>query len=341
MNKKTSLPKGYTLRTATPEDAANVVELLNFQALHYFGHKRMTKDVLLRDWSAPRHEPEKDTRLVFDPHGKLAGFVDIYASEIPPVHPFFYGCVHPQHENLGIGSFLLEWAESRARDVLPITPPELRVSVRTGAENLATAAIRLFGEHGYKPVRSWFEMQLEMSQKPPEPRFPEGIVLKPFDLERDAKAVYLADQDAFRDHFGFMEEPFEEGFQNFLHHFTQHESYDPDLWFIAWDGDEIAATCLCKKWAEDDKNTGYISSLGVRRQWRKKGLGTALLYKAFSAFYERGKRKVSLIVDSESLTGALDLYKRVGMHINRHYISFEKELRPGKEIIVQNLDDAS
>jgi ribosomal protein S18 acetylase RimI-like enzyme len=77
--------------------------------------------------------------------------------------------------------------------------------------------------------------------------------------------------------------------------------------------------------------------LGVRRPWRKRGLGLALLNHAFGEFYLRGKRKAGLGVDAENLTGALKLYEKAGMHVHKQFDMFEKELRPGLEISTQTL----
>jgi ribosomal protein S18 acetylase RimI-like enzyme len=77
--------------------------------------------------------------------------------------------------------------------------------------------------------------------------------------------------------------------------------------------------------------------LGVRRPWRKRGLGLALLHHSFNEFYRRGKRKVGLGVDAQNLTGALRLYEKAGMHVDQAYDTYEKELREGTEISVQSL----
>jgi mycothiol synthase len=68
--------------------------------------------------------------------------------------------------------------------------------------------------------------------------------------------------------------------------------------------------------------------LGVRRPWRRRGLGLALLRSAFGGFYRRGTRKVALAADSQSLTGATRPYERAGMHLERLYSVYRKELRP-------------
>jgi len=95
--------------------------------------------------------------------------------------------------------------------------------------------------------------------------------------------------------------------------------------------------CLCRHQSYDNPEVGYISTLGVLRPWRKRGIGLALLSHAFSEFYRRGKRMAGLGVDAESLTGALRLYENAGMHVHQAFERFEKEIRTGKEISVQSL----
>jgi ribosomal protein S18 acetylase RimI-like enzyme len=120
---------------------------------------------------------------------------------------------------------------------------------------------------------------------------------------------------------------------------TQDNGYDPALWFLAMDGEEIAGICLNRKTSYEDPEIGWVSTLGVQRRWRNRGIGLALLQHSFGEFYRRGYRKVALGVDSQNLTGALRLYEKAGMKILRQFDVYEKELRPGEEISVQTLDD--
>ena len=110
------------------------------------------------------------------------------------------------------------------------------------------------------------------------------------------------------------------------------EAYDPSLWFVAVDGDEIAGVSLCRPHWTEDLQMGWINTLGVRRPWRRQGLGQALLHASFNAFYQRGTLKVGLGVDASSLTGATRLYEKAGMLVFRQNNQFEKEMRPGIEL---------
>jgi len=77
---------------------------------------------------------------------------------------------------------------------------------------------------------------------------------------------------------------------------------------------------------------GWIGTLGVRRPWRKRGLGQALLLHSFGEFYKRGTKTIGLGVDAQNPTGATRLYQRVGMQAASEFITYEKELRAGREI---------
>ena len=180
-------------------------------------------------------------------------------------------------------------------------------------------------------------MRINMDTPPIEPEWPAGITLRTCDSETDLEAVYRAVNDSFRDHYGHIDMPFEEGLKRFKHFMTGYEGFDPTLWFIAMEGDEIAGVCLCREKSYDNPDVGYISTLGVLRPWRKRGIGLALLRHSFCELYRRGKRKAGLGVDAQSLTGALRLYENAGMHVHQAFDRYEKEFRPGKEISVQSL----
>jgi len=81
----------------------------------------------------------------------------------------------------------------------------------------------------------------------------------------------------------------------------------------------------------------YVRSLGVQRGWRRRRLGLAMLQLAFGEFLRRGKARVTLDVDAESLTGATRLYERAGMHILWQKTAFELVLREGVDLSTQTL----
>jgi ribosomal protein S18 acetylase RimI-like enzyme len=336
---KTSLPQGYTVRPGKMDDIPEAVNLFNTYSQHYLGVQTSTCSVVENEWHTPKFNPGTDTRLVFDHKGSLVGYIEVWAISTPPVHPWVWGRVHPNDHRRGIGAYLLAWAEARARQTIPLCPEGTQVAYRTGTVSSIEAPKYLYQAYGLSLIRHSFRMLIEMNAPPPEPVWPPGIRLRtPKDPADDIEAIYRADDEAFKDHFGYVQQPFEEGFSQFSHWFLNDEIHnDPDLWFLAMDADEIAGLALCLRHDYEDEACGHIESLAVRRPWRKHGIGTALLYHAFGEYYRRGFRAVSLGVDAQNLTGALRLYKKVGMHVDRQFDLYEKELRPGAEISVKSL----
>ena len=112
-------------------------------------------------------------------------------------------------------------------------------------------------------------------------------------------------------------------------------SFDPTLWFLAFDGDKLAGGPLCRY--DKDLHIGWVNQLAVLRLWRRKGLGIALLLHSFAEFYRRGIVNVGLGVDAQNLTGATRLYERAGMHVALQHDTYEKELRAGQELSTQSI----
>jgi len=335
-----ALPAGFTVRGAGLEDVEASLEMYNLWAQKVIGEDEINDaGAICNEWLSPGFDPAQDTRLVFDQDGTLVGYIEVWTTAKPPVHPWIWGRVHPDYSGLGIGTWMLTWAEERAMRSLEEVPDDLRFAPRIGIYSQAKDSQKLFKDFGYHYLRSSYRMMIDLEEAPPAPTWPEGLSLRTYNPESDAEAVFRADQDIFRDHFGFVEEPFEEGFARFEHMMTEYDGFDPSLWWLAFEGDQLAGICLCRPHSYDDPNLGYVSTLGVHRPWRKRGLGLAFLHHAFGEFYRRGKRKVGLGVDAENLTGALRLYEKAGMHVHMQFDMFEKEIRPGREISVQSLGD--
>ena len=336
------LPEGFTARGARMEDLEPALALYNRWSRSVIGRDEITDVQAVRDeWVSPNFDPAQDIRLVFAPNGQMVGYIEVWTTSKPLVHPWMWGRVDPDYEDLGIGTWLMDWAEQRALQELPNVPAELRFAPRVGTFREAEKPKRLFEDMGYRHLRSSYHMLIQMDAPVPEPVWPEGITPRTFNPETDAEAAYHAMEDSFRDHFGFVEQPFEEGFQRFRHFVLDKQDFDPTLLFLAIDdtSGEIAGCNICQLHAFDDPDKGWVGTLGVRRPWRKRGIGLALLRHSFNEFYRRGQRKVGLGVDAQNLTGALRLYESAGMHVEQAFDQYEKELRPGMEISVQSLSE--
>jgi ribosomal protein S18 acetylase RimI-like enzyme len=333
-----TLPEGFTTRGAVLDDVDTALKLFNRWSQSVIHEDEITDAAGIRmEWSSPGFDPAEDIRLVFAPNGEMVGYIEVWTTAKPPVHPWIWGRVDPAYEGLGIGTYLINWSEEHAKKALTEVPADLRVAPQVGSYQQAESARKLFVDMGYQLIRSSYTMRIDMDTPPVVPEWPAGITLRPCNPETDLEAVYRAVNDSFRDHYGHIDMPFEEGLQRFKHFMTGYEGFDPTLWFIAMEGDEIAGICLCRERAYDNPDVGYISTLGVLRPWRKRGIGLALLRYSFCELYRRGKRKAGLGVDAQNLTGALHLYENAGMHVHQAFDRYEKEFRPGKEISVQSL----
>lgn len=335
------LPAGFTARGATPDDLESAMHLFNRWSRSVIGRDEIIElEALRNDLQQPGFNLEEDTRLVFAPNGDMAGYIEAWTIAEPPVHPWIWGRVDPDYEDKGIGTWLLHWAEQRVLQALDRVPADLRFAPRLGTYREAVKGKKLFEDTGYQHIRSYYTMLIEMDAPVPDPVFPEGMTLRTYNPEIDAAAAYQTQRDTFQDHFGYLDEPFEEGLKKFRH-FWEQENFDPTLLFLAIEdaSGEIVGISLCPPNSIDDREMGWVGTLGVVRSWRKRGLGLALLRHSFNEFYRRGKRKVGLGVDAENLTGALRLYENAGMHVHQTFESYEKELRPGKEISVESLSE--
>ena len=333
------LPNEFTFRAATMDDIPAVTRLVNDYTEHYLGYREVTENELETEWKMPKFNPQADTQVAYNPAGELVGYIAVWAISDPPVHPWIWGRVHPDYHRMGIGEFLMGWAEMRARQAIERCPEDVRVAYRASTIATIEPPKMLFGAVGMRLIRHSFDMRIDFDKAPPEPVWINGISVRHVtDPKADIETIAYVDIESFRDHFGFVEQPFEDHVAWIRSWLENSEMMaDPSLWFLAMDGDQAVGLALCAIYEREDRQYGHVNSLGVLRSHRRRGIGMALLQHAFGEYYRRGYKGVTLVVDAENLTGALRLYQKVGMSIHRQFDLYEKELRPGKEISVQGL----
>jgi mycothiol synthase len=331
------LPAGYTSRGALMTDLEATVAMFNACAEALDSHEKFNAIDLRADWETPGLDRANDLRMVISPAGQLIGYMEFWDLTEPHTRYSTWGRVHPAHADRGLGSYLVRWAEHHAQQSIPRAPKEARVSMTNWINDLNSRAKHLFEARGWNVIRKNYRMSIEMTAPPAEPIWPDSITLRTFVPGQDERIAIEADRDSFRDHWGYVEQPFEEELKRFKH-FMSKPDFDPTLWLLAMNGDRVAGICLNQPQSGDDPDIGWVSNLGVRREYRRCGLGQALLQYSFADFYRRGKRKVGLSVDAGSLTGALGLYERAGMHVVRVNNTFEKELRAGVDLSTQSVE---
>ena len=294
-----------TFRRPVPDDLAAAARVLAAEETGIRGRSRWGIDET-RDWWSWAN---LDESWIVEANGEpvaIAMFMDR-----DPDRAICVAAVDPRHGGRGISTELLVRAEQRARE--RGTP---RLQAGTIAEN--EPAIRLFDNLGFREVRHFYRMRLDFERPPEPPDWPPGLAVSTFRREdaRDFKATL---DEAFAEEWGHHAMSFEE----WLERRVEAPEADHSLWFLAREGDETAGVLR----GEANKHGGgFVAALGVRRQWRRRGLGLALLRHAFREFHRRGFPHVSLGVDAENPTGATRLYERAGMRVEKEDVVFEKEL---------------
>jgi mycothiol synthase len=155
-------------------------------------------------------------------------------------------------------------------------------------------------------------MEIDLDSEPAEPVWPEGISVRAFRRGEDDRRVYEVQEETFADQFEAEPMSYEE-----WRHWSFREPFDPGLWFLAEEGGELAGILLARSERAGDETLGWVSVLGVRRPWRRRGLGRALLLHSFHALRARGKPRAGLGVDGSNPTGAVELYEAAGMRVVR------------------------
>jgi mycothiol synthase len=331
----------FIMRPATMDDLATAVDLFNICSQAQIGADEFTVEEYRTEWESPGFDLEKSTRAVFTTDDQLVGLVEVWDLANPPVKIWVWGRVHPDFEGLGIGTMLMEWAEKRARQAIARVPDGIQVMIQTGTINTYESPGHLFTKLGMELNRHFWRMVIDLDNDIPipQPQLPGGIVIRTFADINDLTAVFRAEEDAFQDHWGYVQQKEEEALKRWQHWVENDPDFDPTLWFLAMDDDEIAGISLCRPKITDDPEMGFVDTLGVRRPWRRQGLALALLHHSFAEIKRRGQKRAGLGVDASSLTGATKLYEKAGMHVDRQFDSFAKVLRPGKDISTQTLVD--
>lgn len=332
------LPNHFTSRPATMDDLGAVLALFNACSMEQVGKALVEETEMQTEWESSHFGLETDTQAVLAPDDKLVGYVAVW-DRAPHLWIYAQGRVHPGYTGRSIGTYLSHWAEERARQAIHRATQGARVVLQQSTLSTHTAAQALLRQQGYQLVRHFFSMAIEMDGPLPKPAVPEGITIRPFVRDQEARALVLAVRETFKDHWGHVERPFEKDYKEWIHWMDNDPSFDQSLWFVAVDGEEIAGFSLCYSIVAEDPDMGEVATLGVRRPWRRQGLALALLHHSFGELYQRGKPKATLGVDAQSLTGAIRLYEKAGMHVQRRYDRYEKELRPGKDLSTQSVED--
>lgn len=298
--------KKYSVRPATFQDIDPVCNIIAKQRTLDFGSAMISVDSLQKKWE--KLDLSEDTLMAFI-DGEITGYAELLDNDAP----FIY-LKERNDVDLAFHFLMLleQKAASRAKGTL-----ELFTQISEKNQTL----LQLFASNGYHSNLSFITMELKLDEQPPTPQWPEGIQVRAFMPGQDEQVTYETDEEAGKD----------KGYHNPLSYEQwskrmglNSEGFNPSIWFLACDRENVAGVALNAYNKESD--VVWVDHLSVLRAWRKRGIGKALLLHSFGEFYKRGMKTVKLNVDSKSLTNAPRLYESVGMKAIQQYHIYKKEI---------------
>ena len=296
------LPEGLAARPLTADDARAVFEVMAAQELADIGMVEIEEADIVGDWGRPSFDVSASTIGVFA-GDQLVGYAEIS----PPDRGD--AAVRPDHRGRGIGTQLARWMQHRARE---------RGFRRVGmAVPEGTPSDRLLGALGYRVRWTSWVLKLPEGASIPERPLPEGYAVRAARPEeyRDAHAVV---EDAFLEWSERDREPYED------FHAVVVGRRGFELWQLRVvtdpTGAVVGVACVSIALTDDGRPPeAYVSRLAVRRDQRNRGLAQALLVDTFAEARQHGAQSSALSTDSR--TGALGLYEKVGMKVTSVWLN--------------------
>ncbi len=247
-------------------------------------------------------------------HNTIAGFAWWDGLQHPSMP--MEGWTHPLYRRKGVGTGLLVAARSAAR--------QLGVENLTGRTfDTVPGAEALFQRRDFSKSRRFNQMWIDLGNSvefpsiyATPPTTPEGFTVRAF-READTHALYEADTEAFSEHWGAQPQSLEAWRKRML------ADFDPALWQLVWDGDQVAALCLAEASPFGGVRDGWVSHLAVRATYRGRGLGRFTLLRGLWNLGQAGFERVGLHVDSGNAL-AIRLYESAGMRKTRERIHLRK-----------------
>lgn len=273
----------------------------------------------------PDFDPHNGAFLALDEHGGIVGHARLDLNNAPPQSRFIaHTVVHPDWRDEAIEQLLLQelWSRAQRRRRNLGSKP---VQFRTYCVTHQGKRIALFESLGLRPVRYDLHMVCHPLDNLADPTFPPGMRVRPYARGQDDEAALAVINAAFADVMDFAAATLED-----LRHWLEAPSFREHLSYVAFDGEELAGLCLC---TESElragllgRRDGYVDTLCVRREYRRRGLGLALLRKCLQAFKRAGLQSATLGTDTENPTEAMRLYKQAGFREAWRWVTYGKEM---------------
>src|SRR6476646_5522844 len=188
-----------------------------------------------------------------------------------------------------------------------------------GFDHVAVTAVRadaplwsLVERSGFELDREILRMWRPLDGELPVATWPDGVDVRTY-TDADGLRVHALLDEAYA---GWDRDYVAREHDAWLAFMTEHDEFDPSVWFLAERDGELVACAL--HWTVHQRRGG-VKDIVVRESERGHGLGKALLHHAFRTYADQGATSVGLKVDSTNPTGAPQLYERVGFVTDQRY----------------------
>ena len=298
-----ALPEGLTTRPLEKSDANAVFRLMAAQEQDYLGHVAIEEADIVSDWARPSHDLASRSVGVLD-GDTLVAYAELMGADRADT------AVLPSYRGRGIGTWLAHWlldlGRSLGSSVVGMPVPQ------------GSPADRLLDELGFRVRWTSWVLTLPEGATIPERALPEGYVVRTAQPD-DLRAAHDVLEDAVLEWSERDREPFED----FMAATSGRPGFEPWNLRVALDPDG-AVVGVSLVLVSDDGATAYVDRLAVRRDQRNRGIAQALLDDSFARGREHGTRTSELSTDSR--TGALPMYERVGMKVDHVWVNRAMDL---------------
>jgi mycothiol synthase len=300
----TELPDGWRLRRPTLDDVPEILALSRASIVAASGASDFTADEVREALTGPNTDMTQDCWVALDETGLIVGWA--YPDNATGGdRDFLEVFVRPDRGVPAQRSLLAKLLE-RAAERQKLFGQDT-YTLWAGAIPTETPWIAVLTDAGFTFLKQNARMQMSLAGWSPEtPEPPAGVVIRPV-REDDLRTFHMVIEEAFRDSDHRATD-----FDAWWEKVTAESTVSYDEWFVA-EVDGVIAGVLqsSDSGAEDDE--GWVKYLGVLRAYRKRGLGEALLRRAFATYAAKGRKLAGLGVDLANPTEAARLYRAVGM----------------------------
>lgn len=318
-----------TWRPITDDDLEAVVAVVDAATAADGLEELLSVEELLERLDGPAADRSTDSRVAVGPDGAIRawGLVETFGSASDPYRVTIWGGVHPDHRGRGLGRELLAWQVERAGEVRRALAPEAAGVAEAGVPDSAPATEALMARAGFAATRWWISLGQPLGPDlPPVPALPEGVRLAALD-EVDDEALRLAFNAAWRDHWGSRQFDAERWEAEMMGSSVLRRDLSR---VVVTDAGDVAALLLTDRFPQDDQVRGHaeawVGTLGTVREWRGRGLASALVRQALHDYRADGLDHAMIGVDADSPSGADGLYRSLGFVEERRMASWTTPL---------------